>query len=53
MKEKIDIMEYLKRIKNPYQLKVGDMIVEMRYSENNKRFNECIQNILKEKSKKM
>ena len=53
MKEKINIMEYLKKNKNPYQLKVGEMIVEMMYSENNKRFNECIQNILNEKSKKI
>ena len=35
----------------PYQLKIGDMVVEMTYSENNKKINECIINILKQKSR--
>lgn len=34
-----------------YQLKVGKMCVEMAYSENNKSFNECMLNILKQKVK--
>ena len=34
-----------------YQLKVGEMCVEMSYSENNKSFNECMLNILKAKMK--
>lgn len=34
-----------------YQFKVGEMCVEMSYSENNKSFNECMLNILKQKVK--
>ena len=34
-----------------YQLKVGEMCVEMEYSKNDKSFNECILNILKGKIK--
>lgn len=33
--------------KKLYKLKVGDMKVEIEYSEDNKTFNECILNILK------
>lgn len=36
--------------KNPYQLKVGDLMVEIKYS-NNKKIEECILNILKQKIK--
>ena len=32
-----------------YQLKVGNMCVDMIYSKNNKRFDECMLNILKQK----
>ena len=46
-----EIIEYIKKIDNPYILKVGNMIVEFKYTENNKRFSECIQNILKQKNK--
>lgn len=45
------ILEYIKKTENPYTLKVEDMIVEIAYSENNKNFNECMINILKQKSK--
>ena len=34
-----------------YQLKLGEMCVEMEYLNNNKSFNECILNILKGKIK--
>lgn len=34
--------------KNPYQLKVGDLTVEIKYS-NNKKIEECILKILKQK----
>ena len=34
-----------------YQLKVGEMCVEMSYSKNNKSLNECMLNILKQKVK--
>ena len=47
MQEKI--MEYLKKTENPYILKVGDIVVNIEYSENYKKFNECILNILKQK----
>lgn len=45
------IIEYLKKTENPYQIKVGDIIVQMEYSESYKQFNECMLNILKQKSK--
>lgn len=49
MKEKL--IEYLKKTENPYILKVGDVVVNIEYSENHKRFNKCMLNILKQKSK--
>lgn len=52
MKEQNKITQYLLNTKNPYQIKVGDAIVEMEYSDNNKTFNECMANILKQKYKK-
>lgn len=45
------IIEYIKGTENPYQLKIGNMIVELEYSENHKKFNECMLNILKQKIK--
>ena len=41
----------LLKINDTYELKVGDMCVEMSYNENKKSFNECILNILKQKVK--
>lgn len=35
-----------------YQLKIGNMTVELKYSKNNKTLNECILNILKKKEAK-
>lgn len=35
--------------KDLYQLQVGNMTVEFKYSENDKKINECILNILKQK----
>lgn len=49
MKDKDKIKKYMKKQKNPYILKVGDMVVVMEYSEDNKTFNDCIYNILKQK----
>ena len=37
------------KIENNYKLEVGDIVVEMTYSENDKKFNECIINILEQK----
>ena len=36
---------------NLYQLQVGDMFVEIKYSKCNKRLNECLLNILNKKNK--
>lgn len=36
---------------NQYQIKVGDMLVEMEYSKNNKKIEEYMLNILRQKSK--
>ena len=36
---------------NQYQMKVGDMLVEMEYSKNNKKIEEYMLNILSQKSK--
>ena len=46
------IIEYIKETENPYKLKIDNMIVELEYSENHKKFNECMLNILKQKIKK-
>lgn len=41
--------ECLVNNKDLYQLQVGNMTVEFKYSENCKKFNECMLNILKQK----
>lgn len=48
MKQKF---ECLVNNKNLYQLQVGNMTVEFKYSENDKKINECMINILKQKKK--
>lgn len=45
------IIENLSKVNDIYVLKVGDMCVEMAYNENQKSFNECMLNILKQKAK--
>lgn len=50
MQEKI--IEYLKKIEDSFQLQVGDMLVEIKYSSCNKKINECMLNILKQKVRK-
>lgn len=52
MKEENKITQYLLNTKNPYQIKIEDIIIEMEYSDNNKTFKDCMLNILKEKYKK-
>lgn len=37
--------------KNLYQLQVGNMTVEFKYLENDKKINECMINILRQKRK--
>ncbi len=49
MKNKI--IEKVSKTKDMYKLKIGDMCVEMVYSENGKSFNECMLNILNQKNK--
>ena len=51
MKNQENIINYLNNTKNPYILKVGDMVVEIEYSDVKKTFNECMANILKQKKK--
>ena len=43
------IMKYIKKTENPYILRVGNMVVEIEYSNVKKTFNECIINILRQK----
>lgn len=47
MQEKL--IKYLENTENPYQVKVEDMIVNIEYSENNKKISECMVNIIKQK----
>lgn len=51
MKNQEKIINYLNNIENPYMLKVGDMVAEIKYSDIEKTFNECMTNILKQKKK--
>lgn len=44
-------MEHLSDEEKVYELKVGNLNVEMSYSKNNKKIDECMLNILKQKSK--
>ena len=46
------LKNYLSKVQNPYQINVENIIVTMEYSKNNKKFNECMVNILKQKLKK-
>lgn len=41
----------LKTKNDQYQMKVGNMLVEMEYSKNNKKIEEYMLNILRRKSK--
>ena len=41
----------LKTKNDQYQMKVGDMLVEIKYSTNNKKIEEYMLNILRQKSK--
>lgn len=42
------IIEFIKKVKNPYIIKVGDTIVKMTYNSGNKEALECIKNIVSE-----
>lgn len=43
--------ECLVNNKDLYQFQVGNMTVEFKYSENNKKINECMINVLRQKNK--
>ena len=43
--------KWLDNNKDLYKLKVGNMTVEFKYSENDIKINECMINVLKQKSK--
>lgn len=45
------LINYLSKVKNPYQINVNNTVVTMEYSKTNKKFNECMVNILKSKMK--
>lgn len=45
-------MENIENILNNKKLKIGNLIVEMNYSNSNKKIDEYILNILKQKSEK-
>lgn len=53
LKKQEKIMKYLLNKENPYKLKVEGMIVEITYSKNNKKFEECMLNIIRQKIKQM
>ena len=46
MKQKFECLVNSKEL---YQLQIGNMTVEFEYSENDKKINECMLNILKRK----
>lgn len=53
MKENKKIIEYLLNTENPYKLQIDDTNIEIKYSENDKTFEECIINILKRRNKEV
>lgn len=48
---KKEVTKYLRKVGNLYSLKVGNMVVELQYSEDNKKIDERMKNILRQKSK--
>lgn len=44
--------KWLDNNKDLYKLKVGNMTVEFKYCENDKKINECMLNILRQKVKR-
>ena len=51
MQKRAKILQNLSKINDTYKIKFDNITVEMKYSKNNKSFNECILNILKQKLK--
>lgn len=52
MKKQNKIKKYMLNTEKPYKIKLGEMTVEMEYSENGKKFNEYMLNILRKKMEK-
>lgn len=52
MNSKLEDIEVISKKNDRYVLRLGDKKVEIEYSKNNKTFNECMVNILKQKFKK-
>lgn len=40
------LLEFIEKIKNPYLFKVGDVVVRVKFADNNKSFQERMENIL-------
>ena len=46
-KPKIEkLIDFIEKIKNPYLFKVGDIIVKIKFSNNNQSFQERMENII-------
>lgn len=41
------IIEYLKKSKNPYMIKINDTLVKFNFGENNVDFQQCMNNIIR------
>jgi len=52
LNRKSKIIEHLSNKGKVYELKVGNLNVEMSYSKSDKKIDECMLNILKQKYKK-
>lgn len=51
MNSKYKIIEHLSNKGKVYELKVGNVNVQMDYSESNKKIDECMLSILKQRNK--
>ncbi len=40
------LLDFIEKIKNPYLFKVGDIIVKVKFADNNKSFQERMENII-------
>lgn len=52
MNRQTEIVKHLSNKGEIYELKVGSLKLEMTYSKNQKKIDECILNILKQKKQK-
>lgn len=46
-----EVIKNLKKTENLYRLQIRDMVVEIEYSEENKKLDECMIKILRQKLK--